>query len=147
ENRMVEEWRGGSGAGERIPLTAEALTTRLQASDDPFIVPVRVAWLLRERGGDRRIRVSDLLALGNPHRPPERIQGRIRRREPDRCRIVVADGASAEELRRRWYAEGHRDGDPKAFGAFVQRQGCIALERAERRIIGDRYKVPQLVAE
>jgi glycerol-3-phosphate O-acyltransferase len=150
EDRKVEEWRRdvvAPGGVERVPLTAEALAGRLQAGDDPFIVPVRVAWLLRERAGSRRIGLGDVLALGNPHRPPAHIQRRIARREPGRCRIVVADGAPAEELRRRWRAEGHHDGDAQAFGTFVQRQGCIALERAERRIIGDRYKVPQLVAE
>src|SRR5207302_688376 len=34
-----------------------------------------------------------------------------------------------------------------AFASFVSRQAMLALERAEREVIGDRYKVPRLVAE
>jgi glycerol-3-phosphate O-acyltransferase len=50
-----------------------------------------------------------------------------------------------EELRRRFEA-ATGGGDAAAFGAFVTRQGALALERAQRRLTG-RPKVPRLVVE
>jgi len=39
------------------------------------------------------------------------------------------------------------DGSTEAFGAFIAGQAVLACDRADRAIIGDRYKVPRLVAE
>jgi glycerol-3-phosphate O-acyltransferase len=115
------------------------------STDDPFVVPVRVAWLPRERGQDglRSARLADLLALSNPRRPSARRQAHILRNEPDRCRVVAAEPARLTELRRRFDADPGADG----FPAYVDRQAQLALERAERRDAGLQYKVPRLVVE
>jgi glycerol-3-phosphate O-acyltransferase len=91
--------------------------------------------------------MSDLLVLANPRRPRVRAQERIARKEPDRVRIVAGEPASAQELGRRWRAEAGGSGGPGGLSAFVARQALLACERAERAVIGDRYKVPRLVAE
>jgi glycerol-3-phosphate O-acyltransferase len=114
-----------------------------EARDDPFIVPVRVAWLPRQRDGQRSARLADLLALTNPRRPGPRLQTQILRHEPDRCRVVAAEPARLTELRKRFDDNPEADG----FSAFVGRQARLALERAERQHAGLQYKVPRLVVE
>lgn len=153
ERRIIEAWLddnteddGAAGGLERVEL--RRLHERLVArDDDPLLLPVRVAWLPRERGGDRRARWRDLLLMTNPRRPRPRAQRRIARRWPDRYRVVVAEPAHASELRRRWSVEAGESGGQQAFAGFVGRQATIALERAERAVIGDRYKVPRLVVD
>ena len=83
----------------------------------------RVAWLPRERRGDRRARWSDLLLMTNPRRPRARAQERIVRREPDRYRVVVADSHDWRDGR---FVEilGHYD--PRRDPAVVK----INIERA-----------------
>jgi glycerol-3-phosphate O-acyltransferase len=109
---------------------------------DPEIVPLRVAWLAPERGGVRRARVREVLTLSDPRSPSAAAHARIAGREPDRCRVVVGEAARASDLRRRFATGGG-----ERFESFVERQGLLAVERAERKIIGGRYKVPRLVRE
>ncbi|MDQ6606248.1 MAG: glycerol-3-phosphate 1-O-acyltransferase [Actinomycetota bacterium] len=148
EQRLIEEW-----ASREYPGTAMVdredpeLAQRLSEAGDPEVVPVRVTWVPRDRGGDRSMRFADLLALTNPHRPPARLQPRIAEREPDRVHVVAGEGATVSALRRRFHEQAGVNGTPSAFGAFVARQAVIACDRADRAIIGDRYKVPRLVAE
>ena len=51
-----------------------------RAVPETVVTAVRVAWLPRERAGERRVRWSDLLAQVNPRRPPALWQNRIMRR-------------------------------------------------------------------
>jgi len=147
EQELVREWAAREQPGaECIEREDPGLGRRLEQGDDPLVLPVRVTWLPRERDGDRSVRASDLLALTNPHRPHARLQPRIARREPDRARVTAGEPARAMDLRTRYREEAGRGGG-EMFGAFVARQATLACERAERQIIGDRYKVPRLVAE
>src|SRR5947209_11805507 len=98
---------------------------------DPDVVPVRVAWLPTERGGVRRARLRDVLALRDPRRPTPAVQERIARKEPERYRVIVGDAARISDLRHR-----HAGRNSESFEAFVERQGVLALERAERQVIG-----------
>lgn len=148
EERLIQDWAGREYPGAPIVDREDpGLAGRLSESPDPEVVPVRVTWVPRERGGDRRMRLADLLALTNPRRPPARLQPRIARREPDRVHVVAGEGARVSVLRRRFREHAGAGGTPRAFGAFVARQAVIACDRADRAIIGDRYKVPRLVAE
>ena len=70
---------------------------------------------------------------------------RILSRNPDRARVVVAQPASLADVSARPGAPA--DGDATALAAFVARQALLALERAEYRMRGARYKVPRLVRE
>jgi glycerol-3-phosphate O-acyltransferase len=89
-----------AGRGELAPRLAA------DAEGDPEIVPVRVAWLPRERGGDRTARMRDVLALRDPRRPSANAQARIARHEPERFRVIVGEPARVSALRRRF--EGRR---------------------------------------
>ncbi len=113
-----------------------------------LLAPVRVTWLPREHGGERVARVSDLLLMRDPRRPREKLQQRIVQVEPERCRVVAGQPASVAELDERAKRGGDADAsDPEAFAEFVTRQARLALERAEYRLIGRRYKLPKLVRE
>jgi glycerol-3-phosphate O-acyltransferase len=148
ERRLIAEWaRTEHAAGELIASGDPALEARLASVEDAHVVPVRVTWLPRKREGDRRVRAADLLALMNPHRPWAPIQSRIVRRDGDRARVTAGEPASCSELRARFEKEVGAGRSTNAFAAFVSRQAMLALERAERAVIGDRYKVPRLVAE
>jgi glycerol-3-phosphate O-acyltransferase len=55
----------------------------------------------------------------------------------------VAAPASVSEMRARFEHSGADGG----LSEFVARQGVLALDRAERRLIGTQYKVPRFVSE
>lgn len=152
ERELVGEWvsqaRDPAGNGSTRVELLEQPDARLEqaiadADDDPFVVPVRVAWLPRQREGSRAVRIGDLAALRNPRRPGLRQQAQILRSEPDRCLVVAAEPARLTDLRRRFDSAPDSDG----FSAFVGRQARLALERAERQQTGLQYKVPRLVVE
>jgi glycerol-3-phosphate O-acyltransferase len=148
EHELIARWVAAEHPGaEIIGVDEPVLAERLGERDDPQLLPVRVAWLPRERGGARTARVSDLLLLTNPRRPRPSAQERIARREPDRCHLIAGEAALTSELARAWEDESGRSGGPAGFAAFVGRRAHLALERAERAIVGDRYKVPRLVAD
>jgi glycerol-3-phosphate O-acyltransferase len=125
-----------------------ALDAHLAAGADPLLIPLRVAWLPKKRHGKRSVRLSDLLSFGDP-RDPDPLRARfILRRGRDRCRVVAGEAAPASELRRRWQAAGgSQAAQTTGLAEFVARQAGLALERAERRLRGARYKVPRLVHE
>ncbi len=148
ERRLIAEWaRTAHPAAELLATGDPALEERLSAAADARVVPVRVTWLPRERGGDRRVRSADLLALMNPHRPWAPVQPRIVQRDGDRARVTAGEAATCAELHTRFRKEIGPKRNANAFAAFVSRQATLALERAEREVIGDRYKIPRLVAE
>ena len=112
------------------------------------LAPVRVAWLPRELKGERIARLSDLLMLRDPRKPREKLQQRILQTEPERCRIVAAQPATIGDLDSRAKSTADADAnDLEGFADFVVRQARLALERAEYRLIGRRYKLPKLVKE
>ncbi len=139
ERDVLSEWLNGTQCVDPDGLE-QALSN---AEDDPWVVPVRVLWLPRERNGSRAASVRDLLSLTNPRHPGRRAQAQILRKEPDRCRVLTGEPARVTELRQRFERQPTADG----FAAFVGRQAVLALARAERALAGLQYKVPQLVVE
>ena len=119
------------------------LSERLAREDDPLCVPIRVAWLAPERDGVRRVRLVDVLKPGDPRDPNSFQQTYILKRHPDRCRIVVGEPARRSVLENRWSEPtGRGPADGTSLGEYVAIQAWLALERAERAIRGQRYKVP-----
>jgi glycerol-3-phosphate O-acyltransferase len=141
ERALVRQWlnRADVRPSAVLPLDGPRLEQSLAASPpDTVITAARVAWLPRERGGERRVRWSDFLSQFNPRRPPVLWQVRIARREPDRAQIIVAEPATVAALRERWNGAG-------SFARFVSWQARLALDRSERALRGARYKVPKQV--
>jgi glycerol-3-phosphate O-acyltransferase len=147
ERALISGWANAHHPQATVVETGDpALAERLKHPGDPLVLPVRVTWLPRERDGGRQARAADLLALTNPHRPWAMVQGRIAKREPDRARVTAGEGALVSDLRARFSRVSGAAGDD-AFTAFVQREAIVTVERSERAVVGDRYKVPRLVAE
>ena len=148
ERELITAWAHREHPGQTLVHRGDGmLGTRLERDDDPLVVPVRVTWLPPERDGDRRVRASDLIVLANPRRPHRFAQRLLVRTSPDRARVTVGEGAHVRDLRRRFEADAGSGQGRDDFAAFVARQATLACERAERQLIGDRYKVPRLVAE
>lgn len=130
--------------------TARRLDPRLEAAlatdDDPLLAPLRVAWFPREKDGAARL--SHLATLGDPRDPGWLRQRWLARRQPDRARVVVAEPALLSDLRERWRRTCGTDfSQTTGLAEFVARQAAFALERAERRLRGSRYKIPRFVHE
>ncbi len=116
--------------------------------DSVMLAPVRIAWLPRELKGERIARISDLLLLRDPRHPREKLQQKLIQSEPERCRVVAGQAASVGELNARAKRAADADSsDAEGFADFIMRQARLALERAEYRLIGRRYKLPRLVRE
>jgi glycerol-3-phosphate O-acyltransferase len=153
ERGLVEDWMRQEELRPVavLPVKGPALAQPLvDSGEDAVVAAVRVAWLPRERNGQRRVRWADVVSLRNPRHPPASQQARIVRREPDRVALVVAEPATVGSLRAR-FAASRSDGSGatsvRAFGDFVARQAALALDRAERALVGDRYKVPRQIVE
>ena len=139
ERALVRRWLDDARVRPSavLPLDGPGLARLLAARPpDTVVTAARVAWLPRERDGERRVHWSDVLSQVNPRRPPVFWQTRIVRREPDRARVVIAEPATVAALRERWGGTG-------SFADFVSRQARLALDRAERAVLGYRYKVPK----
>ncbi|MBL1077623.1 glycerol-3-phosphate 1-O-acyltransferase [Nocardia sp. 2] len=154
ERELVGNWLSEGGIAQefgtsapvtQLDLDPEAVADRLVGRvDDPLVVPVRVLWLPPERDGVRRTTFTDLATLSNPRKPNKFLQRRLVRKAPDRHLVLTGQPARLSELR------ANNPGTvaaPEAFARAIVRAGIVALERAERAVIGDRYKVPRLVAE
>src|SRR3954471_20367117 len=129
-----------------LPLSGDALRDRLPTVDPETVVTaLRVAWRPRKtddgparRRGPRARLTSAAPPI--PRRPPRSMQAAALRRDPERARVVVAEPATVAELSRRWDGAG-------SLADFVAAQAQLALDRAERRVVGDRVKVPRQVVE
>lgn len=155
EEELITDWAERNGHNYeaiRIPPSRRRrpgvrpdprLEARLGRGDDPLIVPVRVVWQAADRDGTRSVLLSDLLKFGDPRDPNIVRQHLFLRRYPDRCRIVLGQPAGAAELRDAWKVSD----DVVALREFVARRAWLTLERAERRVRGNRYKVPKFLTE
>lgn len=151
ERRLVDRWlaqvRPAPADGERrpraevVPADGPALAARLGRGDNPLLVPVRVTWGEREPVG-RLLRMAEAAT----RRSRLRARARVARPGGAQHRIVVGRPATAAELRRRH--QGERTSTETADVVhYVARQATLALDRAERAIYGNRFKMPREVAE
>ncbi len=147
ERQLIREWAARAHPGaDVIDCDDPALGSRLERDDDPLVVPARVTWLPNGHENGDASTYGDLRALVSPRRPPGPLQGFIAKRVPGRVRVSAGEPARAQELLRDFDEEiGGRGRD--AFAAFVTRRATLAVDRVERQLLGDRYKVPRLVAE
>ncbi|RBY88176.1 glycerol-3-phosphate 1-O-acyltransferase [Blastococcus sp. TBT05-19] len=127
------------------PLRGDALAEPLTDADpDTVVTAVRVAWAPRRPAGHeeeppRRGRWSRA-APSLRRRPPGLLQKRALHRDPDRAQVVLAAPATVAELAGRWDGTGE-------LADFVAQQAALALDRAERGVVGERVKVPRHVVE
>ncbi len=125
-----------------------SLLAHVDSSDDPLLVPIRVAWLPKERDGQRTARLIDVVVVGDPRRPHRLAQEMLSRRSPDRLQVVTGGPALLSDLREAWEQTDPDDlADRLSFARFVGRRATLALEREESHRLGPHYKVPRLVRE
>ncbi len=154
ETTMLERWVTSEVRGEprMVRLTSSRrgntgdiheLQRALDSGPDTYLVPLRVVWLAPEKNGNRSVRWSDAIRPGDP-RDPKGLRARfIRAFRPRRVRLIAAPGARVSTLR-----QGHRkSGEVESFSAFVIHRAWRVLDRAERRLHGNRYKIPRFVPE
>ena len=143
EREILERWVAGQGGGgEAVELSVPDIGERLRRGDDPLLTPVRVTWLPAEGTRTLAQRLRDTALMRTPGRPPVREQRRILTSDPDRCQVVAGEPATAGELRDRLTEQGGG-----SLPEFVRLRATLALERAERSVIGQQYKIPRLVYE
>ena len=123
--------------------TDPALAARLQRGDDPLVIPARVIWLPDARSGRRSANWVDVLKFGDPRDPHPLRQWLIARLFPQRVGIVAGMPASASDL----LASHAAELEVSTLVDHVTRKAHITLERAERHIRGNRYKVPRFLNE
>jgi glycerol-3-phosphate O-acyltransferase len=134
------------GNGRTIPDT-DPLAKALGGAEETIVVPLRVAWLPSPEFLDSGPKLRHLL-LGDPRRPSARRGEQILRQDPERARCIAAEPASIGQLQDRYRRRQRSEPDnAREFAEFVGRQAGLALEIAERRLQGGRYKVPRFVAQ
>jgi glycerol-3-phosphate O-acyltransferase len=115
----------------------------MEAHDDLFFVPVRVVWMAPSKDGRRSVGWSDAFKPGDP-RDPRGLRARlIRTLKPSRVKLVAATGATREDLHSAYDQSGEIDG----MIPFITRRAWRTLDKAERKLRGNRYKIPRFVRE
>ena len=121
----------------------EALTERMHGADDPYLIPLRVLWMPLEKGGRRAVSWRDLFIAGDP-RDPKGLRARwIRFSSPRRVRLIAAQGAYSSEMIANYAGSGQID----PLASYATRRAWRVLDQAERRLRGNRYKIPRFVPE
>jgi glycerol-3-phosphate O-acyltransferase len=154
EARLIRERIAAVGGAGRVVVSlgapgradARLPETVLASGEDLRLVPVRVAWLPEEHAGRRAARLADILPGHDPYHPGGRQQRRILARDPGRATVLVGEPATVGALRQQW-AQTTAGEDAADFGGYVTRRATLALDRAEYRLLGPRYRTPSLVKE
>ena len=160
EQHLLEEWVDGvadqqgieskkliipiSSDPENIPVSK--FIELAGSSSNPHIIPVRVVWKRSKDQANRPAKLRDLVRRKNVI-PSQARASRILRQEPERALKVAADSATLDELKARLQENGGSIDDPEQVAIFIAEQAALALDVAERRHTGSRYKVPRRVAE
>jgi glycerol-3-phosphate O-acyltransferase len=169
ETRLLREWlastRSRSAAGDTdvaevvLPilygkkgrLEIGELPGKLGMAGNTRVIPLRVVWLPTKSARQSAPRLRDLV-LGDPRHPGQFAAQMIMRWNPDRARCVTGASATIDELHETFSDFRRANGLDDAqtadeFAAFVVRRAGLALDVAERRLQGNRYKVPHYVAD
>ncbi|BCN53451.1 hypothetical protein RE9425_18410 [Prescottella equi] len=147
EDRVLRTWLGRREAESGEPTvtmctSGQALSSLALRDDDPVLTPVRVVWMPDTTNGHRGQRLREVLSARDPLHIGRSAQRRVLRTDPGRCRVIEGDPASLNEMRDRLAERGGG-----SLPDFVRRQAALALERAERKLLGTQYKVSKFVVE
>ncbi len=126
-------------------VNADALARALDRAPETLIVPLRVVWLTSVDDKNTSPRLRDLL-FGNPRRPGYWRARAILRGNPERARCIAGASATLGELRQKLHGTGADEPDSRQLADFIAEMAALALDIAERRLQGSRYKVPRQVA-
>ncbi len=135
--RIASSRRGWGG-------DVDALSERLASGKNRYLIPVRVVWMApRSKDGRRSVSWADVLQPGDP-RDPRGLRARwIRTFRSDRVRLIAARGAFLGDLNSDHLSSGQVD----PLASFITRRAWSVLDQAERKLRGNRYKIPRFVPE
>ncbi len=138
--------RAGTDA-DLAPLVRH-LTDAQAGGVDLLLVPVHVVWRPGEKDGHRRVALTDLLRGRNPYDPNSRAQKAISASDPDRAPVIAGRPGTTAYLRER-YAESlaGAEGSESGFARYVVRRARLALERADRDVLGPEFRSPGFLTE
>lgn len=153
EARMLSRWlRRQVENPETVPIKSsrrrragvpDELDSVLESPDPLFLIPVRVAWMAPEKDGRRSVGWSEVFKPGDP-RDPLPLRARfIRTFRPSRVKLIAGTGATRDDLALAYQESDEIDG----LGAFITRRAWRTLDQAERKLTGNRYKIPRFVPE
>ncbi|MDB4512061.1 glycerol-3-phosphate 1-O-acyltransferase [Arenicella sp.] len=127
----------------------DKLGVALSMLADAVLVPVRVVWKSKLDNPNiadvDKPRWRDLIR-GNPRKPSHRKAQRIIISDPSRAVCVMGVPASLGWLKNEFKERQKNAVLDRNLAEFVLSQASLALEIAERRLRGSRYKVPRQVA-
>ena len=169
EQRLLVKWlestRSASGAddsemaqvvlpilyGRKGRLEIGNLPDKLGMDGKTQIVPLRVVWLPVNSTRNRGPRLRDLF-MGDPRHPGRWVAQIIMRSDPSRARCIAGAPATIDGLQESFSALSHDEdaGETETtdgFAAFIVRRAGLALDVAERRLQGNRYKIPHYVVD
>ncbi|MBP2367056.1 glycerol-3-phosphate 1-O-acyltransferase [Pseudonocardia parietis] len=153
ERAILRRWAAEHHPGAPVvpigdgPEAPAALGEALHG-DGTVVVPARVAWVTPEVGDPGAIgKLRGLVTTAVMRMAWSPLHPALARHRPDSARVAVGEPATVADLMSRFVAQenGRRGSD--GFARFVARQAVLACDRAERRILGDRYKVPRRMVE
>jgi glycerol-3-phosphate O-acyltransferase len=154
EASLLERWLhrrvGQSARTLRIPPSKRGgggdpkeLARLIESDPELFLIPTRVVWIAPNHRGRRSVSFSDIFKPGDPRDPRGLRAIWIRTVRPSRVKLVAAEGAYAAEMVEEHEVAGQLD----PIESHVARRAWLALDRAERRLRGNRYKIPRFVRE
>ncbi|RBP49685.1 glycerol-3-phosphate 1-O-acyltransferase [Arenicella xantha] len=129
---------------EDIPT--EGLQIALQVSEETLVVPIRVVWKTMLDDVNSGPKWRDLVR-GNPRRPGLRRAQCILDADPSRAFCIMGNPATVQNLTERYDARRSISPVNVNLADYVAEQASLALEVAERRLRGSRYKVPRQVSK
>ncbi|MFD4179604.1 glycerol-3-phosphate 1-O-acyltransferase [Rhodococcus sp. NPDC058514] len=146
EDGVLRSWLGKhpTDTGQpaiAVPISSESLAELSSREDDPLLAPVRVVWLPPPSNGHRHP-LRETLSPRDPLHPGRGAQRRMLRSDPARCQVIEGEPAPLSDLKRRLEENGGG-----SLPDFIRRQASLALERAERALLGNQYKVSRFVVD
>jgi len=125
----------------------DAMRGQIDGRDTRYFVPLRVSWQSPRTRATSRVSLRDMI-VRDTGRPGALRQRLIEQRVPKPYEIVVGQGATLGELKRRLLQQpGVERIEGDNLAGFVSKSALLALDRSERRLRGRRYKIPRMITE
>ena len=148
--RGIEEHRPKDARIEVIDAglsRRDAMREQIDGRDTRYFVPLRVSWQPPRTRATSRVSLRDMI-VRDTGRPGALTQRLIEQRVPKPYEIVVGQGATLGELKRRLLQQpGVERIEGDNLAGFVSKSALLALDRSERRLRGRRYKIPRMITE
>ncbi len=129
---------------ENIPT--KKLAEHLAQSNNRLLVPIRILWKTKLDNIDGKPRLRDLIT-GNPRKPNSRKARSILDKDASRAIPIMGKPETYSTLKSQFEERRRNALVDKNLSDFIAGQASLALEVAERRLRGSRYKVPRQVSK